>query len=185
MTRPNDKETAMTAVLKTVQSTAPAKRSELQRWYLALDGNQHRSDLQETAPADKAFLISEAMLPEIRTVACLIAAERRQDGRHSPAVFTEEADWFAARILVLGVRVFHLDVTLIPMLKTANARAERFARRFGLPFVPAQMRMSLHADRPHGGLIIENGHFADTDAGMCRNTQNLRHRLRRLLPDTF
>lgn len=162
----------MNAALKTECRPAAQTRAavELQRWYLAVDGNQHRADLQTSAPAGKAFMLSEALLPQIRTVACLIAAKRhRFDGR-SPEVFTEEADWFAARILVLGVRVFHLDVTLIPMLKTANRRAAEFARERGLSFTPAQMRMSLHADRPHGGLILENACFAEQDLGLIGNT---------------
>lgn len=179
MSRPtDDKENTMQAVKQTrTAADSPQTRTELQRWYLAVDGNQHRADLQTAAPAGKAFMLSEAMLPQIRAVACLIAASRHGFDGRSPAVFTEEADWFAARILVLGVRVFHLDVTLIPMLKTANRRAAEFARSRNLPFTPAQMRMSLHAARPHGGLIVENACFAEQDLGMTGNTQAVAERL--------
>lgn len=178
MNSSNNQENAMNAVLKaTVETTQAQPRVTLQRWYLALDGNQHRSDFQEQLPLDGTLLLSEAMLPQIRMLACLSAAQRCDWTTRSPEVFTDEADWFAARILVLGVKVFHLDVTLIPMLKTANARAARLAAKLGLPFEAAQMRMSLHAARPHGGLIIENTHFADDDLGMMGNTLQLRERL--------
>ncbi|HGM1722471.1 TPA: hypothetical protein ACKJ2X_001958, partial [Neisseria gonorrhoeae] len=77
-------------------------------------------------------LISESMIPQIRTVAALIAAERHDFSRSSPAEFTDAADFFAARILVLGVRRFHLDVSLLQILKTANKRACRFAEKHRL-----------------------------------------------------
>ena len=105
--------------------TAPLHRS-----HLIVDGNSHRTDLcRHPLPAGKqAALISEALLPQIRTTATLIAAMRHDFSQASPDVFTEEADWFAARIIVLGVRRFHLDITLAPMLHTANRRAQAFAR---------------------------------------------------------
>ena len=173
----------MSAAVQTVcpQNQSTQTHTQLQRWHLAVDGNQHRTDLQTTAPANQAFMLSEAMLPQIRTVACLIAAQRYRFDERSPAVFTEEADWFAARILVLDVRVFHLDVTLIPMLQTANRRAAEFARTRQLPFTPAQMRMSLHAARPYGGLILENTCFAEQDLGMAANTLALANMLKPIL----
>ncbi len=178
MNSPAEQEHKMTALAHQIsQIPATQPRTELQRWYLAVDGNQHRADLQESTPQDKNFMLCEALLPQIRTLACLIAAERHDFGQHSPEVFTEEADWFAARILVLGVRVFHLDITLIPMLQTANRRAAAYARKHNLPFTPAQMRMSLHATRPHGGLILENARFADTDLGIIGNSLQLSHAL--------
>lgn len=178
MTRPAEQEHKMTALARQLsQIPATQPRTELQRWYLAVDGNQHRADLQSSAPHDKNFMLCEALLPQIRTLACMIAAERHNFSEHSPEVFTEEADWFAARILVLGVRVFHLDITLIPMLQTANRRAAEYARRHNLPFTPAQMRMSLHATRPHGGLILENACFADADLGIIGNSLQLSHTL--------
>lgn len=39
-------------------------------------------------------LISESMIPQIRTVAALIAAERHDFSRSSPAEFTDAADFF-------------------------------------------------------------------------------------------
>ena len=96
-------------------------------------------------------------------------------------MFTEEADWFATRILVLGVRVFHLDITLIPMLQTANRRAAEYARKHGLPFTPTQMRMSLHASRPNRGLILGNACFADADLGIIGNSLQLSHSLPNLI----
>lgn len=143
----------------------------LHRNHLVVDGNSHRPDLcQLPLPSSECGLICEAMLPQIRTVATLIAAERHAFTGHSPEVFTEEADFFAARILVLGVRRFHLNITLLPMLKTANRRAQAFAAKHGLPFAEAEMRMSLHANRPHNLLIIETEHAAESGRGLIADT---------------
>ncbi|QEY23280.1 hypothetical protein [Neisseria animalis] len=143
--------TAIQTNCQTVQQTTP-----LHRIRLITDGNTHRPDLcNNDLPASETALISEALLPQIRTVATLIAASRHTFSQTSPAVFTEEADFFAARILVLGVRRFHLDITLLPMLKTANQRAQSFAQAHALPFTAAEMHMSLHAGRPANLLIIE------------------------------
>lgn len=173
-----EQEHKMSALARQLrQIPAQQPRIELQRWYLSVDGNQHRADLQADTPYGKDFMLCEALLPQIRALACMIAAERHDFNRHSPEIFTEEADWFAARILVLGVRVFHLDITLIPMLQTANRRAAEYARKRNLPFIPAQMHMSLHASRPHGGLILENACFADTDLGIIGNSLRLSHTL--------
>lgn len=143
-----------TAALHTAQTQTAA----LHRCHLIVDGNTRRSDLCAAGlPQTGGIQVSEALLPQIRTVATLIAAMRHDFDSRSPAVFAEEADWFAARIIVLDVRRFHLDVTLMPMLKLANRRAAAFAARHKLPFVPAGIRMSLHADRPANLLIAETG----------------------------
>lgn len=89
---------------------------------------------------------------------------------------TEEADWFAARIIVLGARRFHLDITLLPMLQTANRRAEAFARSRNLPFTAAEMRMSLHAGRPANLLIVETEHTID-NMGIVANSLKLAKQL--------
>ena len=144
----------MTALVHPSMTTAAAP--VLQQIHLIPDGNSHRPDLcPDPIGFHKPNLVSEAMLPHIRTVAMLIAASRRNPDQRSPDVFTEEADWFAARIIVLHARFFHLDITLKPMLATANQRAQAFARQHNLSFSPAQMRMSLHAGRPANLLIIE------------------------------
>ena len=44
------------------------------------------------------------------------------------------------------------------MLKTANQRAQTFAKHHHLPFSPAEMHMSLHARRPDKLLIMETEH---------------------------
>ena len=126
---------------------------------MVVDSNSHHSILNmHTLPDSPDSLISEALIPQVRTIATLIAAERHDFNQSSPSVFTDEADFFAARILVLGVRRFHLDITLLPMLKTANQRAQTFAKHHHLPFSPAEMHMSLHARRPDKLLIMETEH---------------------------
>lgn len=133
-----------------------AQTTRLHRCRMVVDGNAHRPDLcTGVLPQPTGALISEALLPQIRTVATLIAAQRHDFSRKSPDCFTDEADFFAARILVLGVRRFHLDITLKPMLKAANQRAQAFARKHNLPFEPADMQMYLHSNRPANLLIIE------------------------------
>ncbi|STZ75804.1 hypothetical protein [Bergeriella denitrificans] len=151
--------------------TPSAQTAPLHRCRLITDGNAHRPDLCDgSLPAAQSLLVSEALLPQIRTVAALIAAERHRADSRSPSVFTEEADFFAARILVLGVRRFHLDITLLPMLKTANRRAQAFARARKLPFTPAEMHMSLHAGRPANLLIIETEHEMPECGGIVANS---------------
>lgn len=159
----------------------PAAATELRRWYLLANGNQHRQDLcPQTAGFQQDFMLMEALIPQVRTLAMLMAAERLQaeHPHRTPDIITEEADWFAARILVFGVRVFHLDITLIPMLQTANRRARALAARHGLPFTPAQMRMSLHAGRPPHMLIMETADPGSADEGMVANSLALSRSLR-------
>ncbi|PIT51682.1 hypothetical protein [Snodgrassella communis] len=158
------------------QSASPV--SQLQRWYMIVDGNQHRSDLCQLQPQFQApYMLSEALIPQLRLVAILIAAQRLGFDQPTPDIISEEADWFAARILVMGVRVFHLDITLIPMLKTANSRARSFAQKHNLPFTQAQMRMSLHASRPEQMLIIETQTQCKEDKGWIQNSQHFAHNL--------
>lgn len=163
-----------TAALHTAQ-TQPAA---LHRCHLIVDGNTHRSDLCATGlPQTGGIQVSEALLPQIRTVATLIAAMRHDFGSRSPDVFTEEADWFAARIIVLGVRRFHLDITLTPMLKLANRRAAAFAARHKLPVVPAEIRMSLHSGRPANLLIAETELNMNDCGNIVANSLALKNRL--------
>ena len=157
----------------------PQQARELHRWYMIVDGNQHRQDLCRLTPSfHKPFMLSEALIPQIRLVASLLAAERVDFSQPTPDVLSDEADWFAARILVLGVRVFHLDITLMPMLKLANPRAAAFAQKHQLPFEPAQMRMSLHAGRPNQMLIMETEQNTAQDSGLVANSIGLARRLR-------
>lgn len=160
---------------------AENQQTVFNRCLLVCDGNAHRADLCAAGlPATDGTVVSEVLLPQIRTTAVMIAAMRHRFDSRSPDVFTEEADWFAARILVLGVRRFHLDVTLKPMLDTANRRAETFALRHGLPFTPAEIRMSLHARRPVNLLIIEtvlalpeSGNMAADSLALARSIGNI------------
>lgn len=150
--------------------------SQLQRWNMVVDGNPQRSDLRPTLSSiENNFMLSEALIPNIRLLACLMAAQRLNFNQPTPAMISDEADWFAARILLLGVRVFHLDITLIPMLKLANQRARDFARLHQLPFTCAQMRMSLHAARPSALLIVETETCFKEDLGMIANSLRLSH----------
>lgn len=147
----------------------------LSRCNLIVDGNAHRSDLLQTKlQTNQGALFCEAMLPQIRTYALMIAASRLNADEKTPGIITDEADWFAARILVLQVRVFHLDISLKFMLETANRRAEAFARRHNLPFTPAHIQMSLHSGRPANLLIMKSALPIDgQDNGLVENSRRL------------
>ncbi|MDO4696050.1 MAG: hypothetical protein Q4A49_00720 [Neisseria sp.] len=155
----------------------------LNRCCLVADSNSHRSDLlQDTLPENCGALFLESMLPQVRSIAMMIAASRHDFKQPSPKNFTEEADWFAARILVLNARVFHLDISLRPMLETANRRAAEFAARHSLPFTPAEIRMSLHAKRPANLLLAECAlPLEGKDEGFIANS----NRLAKMLPHFF
>lgn len=122
-------------------------------------------------------LISESMIPQIRTVAALIAAERHDFSRSSPAEFTDAADFFAARILVLGVRRFHLDVSLLQILKTANKRARRFAEKHRLFFTPAEAELSLNKCKNRRLLTVETEIEAENKGGLVANSIEFARRL--------
>lgn len=155
-------------------SNAVPKPHQLQRWSMIIDDSPQHFTANPSQPlAPMEFMLSEALLPDIRLLACLIAAQRLDFSAPTPAIISEEADWFAARILLLGVRVFHLDITLIPLLKTANQRARLFAQKHQLAFTPAQMRMSLHANRPEPLLIIEIETDFQEDLGLVQNSLRL------------
>ena len=159
---------------------AQTKNLPLHRCQMIADGNSHHTTASQALPGSADTLISEALIPQIRMVATLIAGERHDFEADSPAVFTEEADFFAARILVLGVHRFHLDITLLPMLKTANQRAQAFAKRHHLPFTPAQMHMSLHARRPDNLLIVETEHEMENHGSLIANSLAFAAKLPRL-----
>ena len=133
-----------------------AEQTELRQLCLITDGNAHRPDLLRTADMSSghADVVSEALLPEIRSTAMLIAASRHDWNMPTPDVFADEADWFAARILLLNVRFVHLHTSLAPMLQLANSRAQAFAERNRLPFTAAKIRPSLHNKRPAHVLLM-------------------------------
>lgn len=78
--------------------------------------------------------------------------------------------FFAARILVLGVRRFHLDVSLLQILKTANKRACRFAEKHRLFFTPAQAELSLNKHKNRRLLTIETEHEVENKGNPVANS---------------
>lgn len=144
-------------------------------WHLIVDGDAVAPISMPPSVMDLPK-VSEALMPNIRMVACLIAAERHDFNSVSPNQFTEEADWFAARILVLQVRRFFLDITLLPMLALANERAAAYASKHGLAFVMAEGKLSLHSGRPNQTLIMETPALGDVqlDLGLVQNSLLLR-----------
>lgn len=163
-------------------SDFPAIQNELRHCCLIVDGNAHRPDLfKQNDDFAHDDVLCEAMLPEIRMVAMLIAAARHDFSQPSPAVFADEADWFAARIVVLQVRTFHLDVKLCEMLHIANERAAEFAKKHGLAFQAAKIRPSLHAKRPNHVLLMECALGGEVSENVYENSRILRQNLVKLM----
>lgn len=155
--------------------TSNPPQTALRQLCLITDGNSHRADLySNTIAFAHQDLICEAMLPNIRTTALLIAAMRHDLNQSSPTVFSDESDWFAARILLLKARVIQLDISLKPMLDTANQRAQAFAQKHHIAFSAAKIRPSLHANRPANMLLMECELNGKPDACFIANTRQLR-----------
>lgn len=164
----------MNAVTKPLAATQLNTDEVLSVWYLVCDGDSYNGTLDRDF-SDKA-VISEALIPTIRQVACMIAASRHDFTQRSPEQFTEEADWFAARILVLQARSFRLDVSLLDMLELANQRAQAFAKEHGFDFTPAKAHLSLHAGRPQAMLIMETPLEVEQELNchqLVKNSQNM------------
>lgn len=164
----------MNAVTKPQAVTQLNTAEVLSVWYLICDGDSYNGTLDRDFSGKAA--LSEALIPSIRKVACMIAASRHDFTQRSPSQFTEEADWFAARILVLQARSFHLDVSLLDMLALANSRAKNFAKKHGLDFTPATVHLSLHAGRPEAMLIMETPFGAEQEVaceGLVANSQKI------------
>ncbi|SSY80335.1 hypothetical protein [Alysiella crassa] len=148
----------------------------LRKCSLITNGNAHRTDLL-AAPFAHPDSICEAMLPEIRAIATLIAAQRHDFNQPSPTHFTEEADWFAARILVLNVRIFHMEISQLPVLKLANQRAATFAKKHNIPFQAACIRASLHSSRPKHILLMECDLLGAAHEDLLTNTFAVKQQL--------
>ena len=142
--------TKATDKMNTVRKTLP-QEARLHRCMMITDGKVSRANRDRALPERSDNLVSEALLPQIRAVAVMIAAMRHDFGPHSPVAFTDDADWFAARIIVLRARRFHLDITLLPM--------------------------SLHANRPADLLIVETEYEAEERGSMIANSLALAAKL--------
>ena len=145
---------------------------------LVTDGNSHRPDLcLLTMDFTHGDVLCESMLPEIRTVALLIAAQRHDFSACSPRIFADEADWFAARIVVLQARAFCLDVRLNDMLCVANERAKTFAVQHHLPFQAASIHASLHHKRAANMWLMECELAGDALCDVFANSRTVRKQI--------
>lgn len=107
-----------------VASQAPATVSRLQQ-------------LKELAQTAQGCCVLESLILEIRAVAVLLAAQRPMAGL-SPQFFSDEADWLAARIIVLGLVVVAVSKDQLELLREANLRIQRWAARHRLNIVGAK-----------------------------------------------
>lgn len=155
--------------MHTVTAPRPTQCSTpLRQIQLICDGNAH----QPTPLTLHPHCVSEALLPEIRTIATLIAASRHHFHKNSPSHFTDEADWLAARMLVLRVRIFHLSPEQRPLLQIANKRAQTFAHQHGLAFRPALFRAH-HSKHRH--IVLASCQLSGTNhANLFENSHALR-----------
>lgn len=119
-------------------NTTTQSNLSLYQCHLLLDGNAHC--VIPTTQLPQHSYISEALIPEIRTIATLIAAKRHHFQHISPQCFTDNADWLAARILVLHIRYIQLPNNQHDLLDLANQRAKQFAEEHQRPFQAAQLR---------------------------------------------
>lgn len=157
-------------------------QANLRQCCLIVDGNAHRQDLcPQRLDVNHPDVICESLLPEIRVVAMMIAAARHDFNQPSPRIFADEADWFAARIIVLNAREIHLDVKLCEMLQLANERAAAFAMHHNLPFQAAVMRPSLHLKRPNHVLLMSCDIGGEVQQNVYENSQMLRPLLFKLM----
>jgi len=81
--------------------------------------------------------VLEALLPPLRAAAMLLAARRVDWSAASPARLADEADWMAARILVLGLSEVSVTLAQLPLLETANQRLQELGAGVGLQLGPA------------------------------------------------
>ncbi|UOP01660.1 hypothetical protein [Kingella potus] len=161
--------------MSTAAQTRPAAAQEtLHRCCLIADGNGCRpAPLPDTLPQECGLPAAEAMLPQIRTAAMMIAAARHDFTAASPAVFAEEADWLAARILLLRVRTVRAGIGLRFVLETANRRAAAFAAEHRLPFVPAKF-VPEPKTRRDSLLVLDCALASDgIDQGLVENSRRL------------
>lgn len=107
-----------------------------------LDGNSHSTPapLCRHCPPGYA-VVSEALLPEIRLYALLLAALRQTFRSPSPPRLSSAADWMAARLAVLNCRSIRIS-------------------RFRQPEVDAAL-MQLHTLKPH--LRVDVRYSADKE----------------------
>lgn len=121
----------------------------------------------------QADLICQAMLPEIRTTALLIAAQRHDFTQVSPQRFSDEADWLAAQILVLKAKIVHLPQHKMSLLNLANQRAQQFAQQHHLPFEAAQSQL-LNTTLPKNAVMLSCTLMGTRKNSPIENTLSLR-----------
>jgi len=71
-------------------------------------------------------VIVESLIPGVRTLAMLFAS-RRCDGAISPASFSDDADWMAARILLFGAAKVVVTAAQLPVFDMARRRLMELA----------------------------------------------------------
>lgn len=88
----------------------------------------------------------EWLLPDIRLVAMLSASQRchfPDTGSRTPNRLSDDADWLAARIAVLGARYVQLLPEQLPLLTLANQRLQRLSQVTGCSLTGASAMLQL------------------------------------------
>ena len=106
-------------------------------WTLLFDAQLNRPIL--TANQVNNYVVSESLFPSIRNIACQIAMERHHWEHPTPKQFTTASDWFAGRILTLGIRAFYVLPQYFSIIEEANQKANQFAIEHDLPMRQAEI----------------------------------------------
>lgn len=129
--------------------------------------------------AEAGLAVRESELPEIRSLATLSAAWRLDAAAgRSPANFTDDADWLAARAFLLGLS--HVEVTLerVALFDLACQRLQRLCQRAGLAR-QTLMPVFCGAHGKTSSLTVLRGWSGEAPAGRLR--EQCRARFEQLL----
>lgn len=127
--------------------------------------------------------VLEAMLPPLRAAAMLLAARRMDWSAAAPARLADEADWMAARILVLGLSEVSVTLAQLPLLEAANCRLQELGAALGLQLRPATPALVTAQPAARLGVLSRVITVADlAETNLVARSQRVAAALRRELP---
>ena len=124
----------------------------------------------------------ESLIPEIRQLAILLAARRYCEAQPAAKRLSDDADWLAARVLLLGLTHIALPASSRPQLELANGRLAQLAAELGLPAPRVEALLLTPESAATCGLIqgwseMAFEHMMDGSCAISR-TRALRSQLR-------
>lgn len=139
--------------------------------------------LPNQEPANATLL--EALLPQLRAIAMLSAVRRVDWSTSTPQQFADEADWMAARIVLLGLSEVSVSLEKLSLLETANRRVLELGAAFGLQLRPAAPAI---VSGQQAGVVRAVSRFIGADelaGGLIERSQKIAAACRRQLPSTL